>query len=122
MLVEEKAAEDKTNPLRWPEGTVTEKFIQFWGFELIFITLHWVKMDHWTMLVVDYASKRWSHLDPMGKLIPRAQCCQARAVVERFLVKRARAQGITISFDGWEYVRVMLVFPHKERMNVGCGC
>ena len=57
-LVRHRAGEDKTNPPRWPKGTVTEKFIQFWGFDLIFIHLHWLKMDHWTLLVVDYGSKR----------------------------------------------------------------
>ena len=39
----------------------------------------------------------------MGSWIPKAKCRSAKGLVEQFLVKRAKAQGTSISFDGWEY-------------------
>ena len=118
-LLRKKAAEGSNNPPRWPKGTVTDKFVRFWEFDLIFIPLHWVANDHWTLLVLDYGCRRWLHLDPMNSLIPTTRCRHAKGMLERFLVKRAKAQGITISFDGWGYVEGDACVPPQGLNDCG---
>ena len=97
-----RAGEGK-NPPRWPEGTVTDKCIKFWNFELNFVPLHWLNANYWTLLGLDWESRKWSHLDPMGSMIPKAKCRSAKGLVERFSVKSAKGGSMLMMVLGFLY-------------------